>query len=198
MADSRSTAAGAAAPSPLPTATPDRAPAARDAAPPPPARRPTPEALRWQWSRFDALTPADLYAALVLRQRVFILEQACVFVDADGADGRAFHLLGWQADPRGAGRESLVAYLRLVDPGVKFAEPSIGRVVTAPEARGRGHGRTLMREGLAASARQYPGQAVRIAAQQRLEGFYASLGFVTVSAPYTEDGIPHLDMLRAG
>jgi ElaA protein len=198
MADSRSTAAVATSPSPPPTATPDRTPGARDATPPPPARPPTPEALRWQWSRFDAMAPADLYAALVLRQRVFVLEQACVFVDADGADERAFHLLGWQADPRAAGRDSLVAYLRLVDPGVKFAEPSIGRVVTAPEVRGRGHGRTLMREGLAAAARQYPGRAVRIAAQQRLEGFYASLGFVTVSAPYTEDGIPHLDMLRGG
>ena len=158
--------------------------------PPPRVHPPHPGTLRWQWSRFDALAPADLYAALALRQRVFVLEQGCVFVDADGADERAFHLLGRQAAPGSPATAPLIAYLRLVDPGVKFAEPSIGRVITAPEARGRGLGRVLMREGLAAAARRYPGRAVRIAAQQRLEGFYASLGFVIASAPYTENFSP--------
>lgn len=176
--------------------TPDAAPthdiAARGPARPTIAGAP----LRWQWWRFAALAPGDLYAALALRQRVFVVEQQCTFVDADGADEPAFHLLGWQAQADATGRAPLLAYLRLVDPGVKFAEPSIGRVITAPEARGRGFGRALMQEGLAGAARCFPGRDVRIAAQQRLERFYADLGFVTASAPYLEDGIPHVDMLR--
>lgn len=154
--------------------------------------------LCWQWSRFAAFEPGDLYAALALRQRVFVVEQQCNFIDADGADERAFHLLGWQLQADATGRFPLIAYLRLLDPGVKFPEPSIGRVITAPEARGRGLGRALMQEGLAGASRCFPGRDVRIAAQQRLERFYADLGFVTASAPYLEDGIPHVDMLRGG
>jgi len=169
---------------------------APDAAPNGPGRPTFPAPLRWQWSRFGALLPGDLYAALALRQRVFVVEQQCTFVDADGADEQAYHLLGWQPQADATGRIPLIAYLRLVDPGVKFAEPSIGRVITAPDARGRGLGRALMQEGLAGAARCFPGRDVRIAAQQRLERFYADLGFVTASAPYLEDGIPHVDMLR--
>jgi ElaA protein len=59
-------------------------------------------------------------------------------------------------------------------------------------------GRVLMREGLARAARLFPGAPVRIAAQQRLEAFYATLGFRTASAPFDEDGIPHVEMLHAG
>ena len=92
----------------------------------------------------------------------------------------------------------LACYLRLIDPGQKFAEPSIGRVLTTTPYRGTGLGRVLMNEGLARAARAYPGQPIRIAAQQRLEAFYASLGFRTVSAPFQEDGIPHVEMLYPG
>ena len=99
------------------------------------------------------------------------------------------HLLGRDA----AGL--LHAYLRVVDPGVKYAEPSIGRVITAPEVRGSGLGRALMREGLAGCAVRWPGQAVRISAQARLQRFYAELGFAAASDEYLEDGIPHLEML---
>ena len=80
-------------------------------------------------------------------------------------------------------------------PAVKYAEPSIGRVITAPEVRGSGLGRALMREGLAGCAVRWPGQAVRISAQARLQGFYAELGFSVASDEYLEDGIPHLEML---
>ena len=74
---------------------------------------------------------------------------------------------------------------------------SLGRVLTAPEARGGGIGRELMAEGLALAGRLYPGQPVRIGAQQHLEKFYGGFGFRTVSAPYDEDGIMHVEMLRA-
>lgn len=144
--------------------------------------------MNWTWSRFDDLGVHALYDALALRCRVFVLEQG-PYLDPDGIDPHAWHLLG--RDEAGA----LVAYLRAVDPGLKCDEPSIGRVITAPEARGRGAGRELMREGLRRCAQAWPGRAVRISAQAHLQRFYGGLGFETVSEPYLEDDIPHVQML---
>lgn len=144
--------------------------------------------MHWSWQRFDDLGVHALYDILALRCRVFILEQGA-YLDPDGADPQAWHLQG--RDAAGV----LQAYLRGVDPGVKYSEPSIGRVITAPELRRSGLGRELMREGLARCARQWPGQAVRISAQARLNDFYAGFGFVTQGEDYLEDGIPHRQML---
>ncbi len=141
------------------------------------------------------LKSAELYAALAARQQAFAVEQNCAYLDADGLDLHAWHLLGWE---NGRGSPELVAYLRVVDPGRKFAEPSIGRVLAIGALRGTGLGRALMVEGIARCAAAWPGQPIRIAAQQRLEAFYARLGFHPVSAPYDEDGIVHLDMLLPG
>lgn len=146
--------------------------------------------LHWAWSRFDDLGVQWLYDALQLRGRVFVVEQQAIYLDADGADPACWHLLGRD----GAG--VLQAYLRLVDPGVKYAEPSIGRVITAPEVRRSGLGRALMAEGLAGAARWWPGQGIRISAQSRLRRFYTDFGFVAVGDDYLEDGIPHVEMLR--
>jgi len=154
-----------------------------------------PAAPQWQLSRLPELSAADLYAALAARQVVFAVEQQCAYLDADGLDLDAWHLLGWAGD--GPGR-ALACYLRILAPGARYAEPAIGRVLTTPTFRGTGLGRVLMEEGLARAARLFPGAPVRIAAQQRLESFYASLGFRTVSAPFDEDGIPHVEMLRPG
>ena len=145
--------------------------------------------IAWSWRAFAALTPAALYGVMALRQRVFVVEQACVYLDADGLDDRCRHCLG---EVGGV----LVAYARLLPPGLKYAEPSIGRVVTAPEARRRRLGWELMRRALDEAARLYPGQPVRIGAQAYLERFYRGLGFVPVGAPYDEDGIAHVEMLR--
>jgi len=150
---------------------------------------PTP---RWQWSRMGELSVDELYAVLAARQQVFAVEQHCAFLDTDGHDVHAWHLLGWVGT---SGAQKLVAYLRVLDPGHKFAEPSIGRVLTLPPFRGIGLGRVLMGEGMARTAAAWPGRAIRIAAQRRLETFYVSLGFRTASAPYDEDGIDHVDML---
>jgi len=152
-------------------------------------------AVRWQWSRLDGLAPAELYAVLASRQQVFTVEQHCAFQDADGFDFAAWHLLGWTVD---AAAPALAAYLRVLDPGAKYPEASIGRVLTIPSHRGLGLGRTLMLEGLARCEAAWPGAAIRIAAQQRLEKFYASLAFRTIAGPYLEDGIVHVDMVRAG
>jgi len=147
---------------------------------------------RWQWSRLPQLTAAELYAVLAARQQVFAVEQHCAFLDADGHDVYAWHLLGWDDEGEAS---NLAAYLRVLDPGRKFAEPSIGRVLTLSPYRGTGLGRMLMAEGIARTGQFWPGRPVRIAAQRRLEAFYADLGFKTASPPYQEDDIPHIDML---
>lgn len=144
--------------------------------------------MNWTWLRFNDLGVDNLHDALQLRSRVFVLEQG-PYLDVDGHDRQSWHLLG--RDDTG----TLQAYLRVVDPQVKYLEPSIGRVVTAAEVRGTGLGRALMREGLAGCARYWPGHAVRISAQARLQRFYVELGFAAASDEYLEDGIPHLEML---
>ncbi|MEW5740639.1 MAG: GNAT family N-acetyltransferase [Myxococcota bacterium] len=143
----------------------------------------------WEWLPFDALTPRQVHDVLQLRERVFIVEQKCAYLDADGADPKCWHGLGTQGGV-------LVATARLVPPGLKFVEPAIGRVVTAPEVRRSGVGRALMLEALAQVRRLWPGQPVRIGAQRYLERFYSSLGFRPVGDEYDEDGIPHIEMLR--
>lgn len=147
-------------------------------------------AVRWTWSRFAALGVDDLYDALALRCRVFVLEQG-PYQDPDGLDRQSAHLLG--RDAEGA----LVAYLRVVDPGLKFAEPSIGRVITAPEVRGSGLGRLLVAEGVARCVAAFPGQGIRISAQAHLERFYEGFGFRRAGPNYGEDGIAHVEMARA-
>lgn len=140
------------------------------------------------WNTFDRLRPADLYAVLRLRAEVFVVEQRCAYLDLDGLDPMCWHLLATQG-------QHLVGYLRLVPPGVKYAEPSLGRVVTAGAVRRTGVGRLLFAEGVSEAKRQYPGQAIRIGAQRYLESFYGSFGFVSAGSPYEEDGIPHLEMV---
>jgi ElaA protein len=147
----------------------------------------------WQFSPFDALSPADLYEVLAQRQNVFILEQTCLYPDIDGLDPVAHHLLGWRTVD---GKRQLAAYLRVLGPGVKYDEMSLGRVITTQAARGSGAGRALLARGIECAEALYPGHRIRIGAQQYLEAFYQSFGFETVSAPYDEDGIQHIDMLR--
>lgn len=142
-------------------------------------------ALRWHEKTFAELDVAELYAICVLRQRVFVVEQNCSYLDADGVDLVSHHL--W-AEADGV----IQAYLRIAAAGGKYDEVCIGRVVTAPEARGEGLGRELMRRGLAAAG----AVPVRIGAQAHLEKFYAELGFVRSSDVYDEDGIPHIQMIR--
>jgi ElaA protein len=148
----------------------------------------------WRLAPYAELSLDDLYAILQLRQRVFIIEQNCPFLDADGADDRAWHLMGWTIDD--GGRPLLGAYARLFAPGAMYAEASIGRVVTHPDVRRSGMGRELMRRAIDEVARLAPGSAVRIGAQRYLERFYTSFGFVAEPEGYSEAGIPHVEMVR--
>lgn len=146
---------------------------------------------RWDFLAFDQLDVHTLYAVLRLRTEVFVLEQQCLFQDMDDTDQQAMHLLGRD----GAGR--LSGYARCFGPGAKFAEASIGRVITAPHARGSGAGHVLMREAIGRLHNHWGPQPIRIGAQARLRAFYEAHGFAVASAPYDEDGIPHIEMLRA-
>jgi len=155
--------------------------------------------VNWRLAHFDDLSPREVHDIYRARIEVFVLEQNCPFQDVDGADPDCWHLLGRSPSPLGEGRgegSELVAYSRLVPAGVKFAEPSIGRVLTTAAARGTGAGRKLMAESLVHAAKLWPGQAIRIGAQARLEKFYNEFGFAKASDVYIEDGIPHIEMIR--
>ncbi len=146
--------------------------------------------LSFDWLPFDRLSGREVHDVLQLRQRVFVVEQTCPFLDADGVDPKCWHGLG--RDETGL----LVATARLVPPGLKYEEPAIGRVVTAPEVRRTGAGRALMSSAIQQVQRLFPGQPIRLGAQRYLEAFYGSFGFRPVGEPYDEDGIDHIEMLR--
>ena len=147
--------------------------------------------IEWRYLAFDELTVTQLYAVLQLRSEVFVVEQACIFQDMDGADAQAMHLLGTL-------QGSLVAYARCFAAGVKYTEASIGRVVVHAGARGSGIGHALVREALARLQQHWGTQPIRIGAQAHLRNFYTQHGFADTGAPYVEDGIDHLEMLRPG
>jgi ElaA protein len=146
----------------------------------------------WTWQRFDDLSGRDVYDLLALRSQVFVVEQACPFLDTDYCDQPAWHLLGRVVDDSGDAK--LAAYLRAIDAGIKYDEPSIGRVIVAEAWRGQGLGRVLMREGIARARILWPRDDIVIGAQQRLEDFYRSLGFAREGEVYDEDGIDHIRM----
>ncbi|WP_224367599.1 GNAT family N-acetyltransferase [Hyalangium versicolor] len=149
--------------------------------------------LLWQWKRFEELAVDELYRVLALREQVFVVEQKSIYQDADGHDPGAHHLLGTVPE---SPEPLLAAYLRVLPPGLKYAEASFGRVVTAPSMRRYGYGKLLVEKGLAFIEATFPGAPIRIGAQHYLQRFYEGFGFRCVSDVYDEDGIPHIDMLR--
>ncbi len=154
-------------------------------APPPAAALP----LTWRLQRFDQLSVVALHDILQLRSEVFVVEQQCVYLDVDGKDPLSHHLSAWDG-------ETLVACARLVPPGLSYDEASIGRVLTSPRHRASGAGRALVARSIEGCLQVFGSQPIRIGAQQYLQCFYESFGFVACSAPYVEDGILHVDMLR--
>lgn len=146
--------------------------------------------ITWILKKFQELTPDQLYSILQLRNEVFVVEQNCVFQDADDKDQPSCHLMGYM-------NNKLVAYTRLVPPGIAYEEPSIGRVVTSPVVRGTGTGRELMLQSITRTQELFGKQPIRIGAQLYLKKFYESLGFEQVSEIYLEDGIEHIYMIRS-
>ena len=147
-------------------------------------------ALQWSCKPFAALSVAELYQILHWRQSVFVVEQSCAYLDADGLDPECLHLS--LCNPNG----ELLAYARLLPPGLNGAEPAIGRVLVLPQYRRQQLARALMLCALDEIAQRFASMPVRISAQLYLQDFYQRLGFVATGAPYDEDGIPHIDMLR--
>ena len=138
---------------------------------------------------FEDLTAAELYAILQLRNQVFVVEQKCIFQDADDKDQDSFHLMGF-AEKR------LIAYTRIVPPGISYSEASIGRVVTAPSVRGNGTGKALLQQSIRTLYELLGHQPIKMGAQLYLKHFYESFGFRQISDIYDEDGIDHIYMLK--
>lgn len=114
--------------------------------------------MEWILKKFEELTPHELYTIMQLRNEVFVVEQNCVYQDADNKDKFSFHLMGWKED-------ILIAYTRLIPAGTAYAEPSIGRVVTSPSARGTGAGRELMARSIDTIYKLFGKHPIRIGAQ---------------------------------
>jgi len=149
--------------------------------------------MHWLSKPFAGLSNRQVYELLALRCAVFVVEQQCHYQDSDGLDllPETLHLLGYRGG-------QLLAGARLLPPGVSGPEPAIGRVCTAAEIRGTGLGHALLRRAIDAGSQRWPGQPLYLAAQAHLGGYYRRHGFVAVTDPYLEDGIPHIGMRRAG
>ncbi|MFV7768746.1 GNAT family N-acetyltransferase [Shewanella marisflavi] len=147
--------------------------------------------VRWENVAFAELTLERLYELLRLRVDVFVVEQACAYPELDGKDTlpETRHLLGLDAEGQ------IIAYARVLAPGVSYPQASIGRVIVAESARGGGVAKLLMQQAIAIAKQAWPGRGIQIGAQEHLRQFYQDLGFRSVSEVYLEDGIPHLDML---
>lgn len=144
--------------------------------------------LKWHCTFFDDLTPLELYKIIQLRNEVFVIEQNCIFQDADDKDLLCYHLSGWNEN-------TLVAYTRLVPPKLSYPEPSIGRVVTSPKYRRSGAGKILMQRSIEKCYELFGVQPIRIGAQLYLKKFYEGFGFVQSGDMYLEDNIPHIEMI---
>lgn len=139
---------------------------------------------------FDEFTNHELYQMLRLRSEVFVVEQNCPYLDLDNKDQESFHLLYFVND-------ELAGCTRLLPAGLSYAEIAIGRVVIAPRFRGLGLGTKIMEASIAGCQEKFGEGPIRISAQYHLSKFYQSVGFVEQGEPYDEDGIPHIEMLRA-
>lgn len=135
---------------------------------------------------FRELDTTTLYEILKLRSEVFVVEQECPYLDPDGRDRESGTRHLWlERDGR------IRAYLRvLTDEGVE----RIGRVVTAPDARGEGLGGRLIEEALTVIG----SRTSVLDAQAHLSGFYGKFGYRANGEEFLEDGIPHIPMIRAG
>ena len=144
----------------------------------------------WTFKPFDQLSPAEVYDILRLRSEVFVVEQNCVFLDMDNKDQSSIHIMGRQEG-------KLLAYARILPPGLSYRESSIGRIVVSPSARGTGFGRPLLETTIGKLYELHGNIDIKIGAQFYLKNFYTSLGFVQSGEIYIEDGIQHIEMIKS-
>jgi len=145
--------------------------------------------MEWSLKKFHELTIDELYTILQLRSKVFIVEQNCIYNDVDGKDQLAWHLMGTEDG-------HLIAYTRILPPGVIYADPAIGRVVISPSKRSSGLGRDLMNLSIGHCEKLFGNTSITLSAQAYLKKFYESLDFFAIGEEYLDDGIPHIEMTR--
>lgn len=145
--------------------------------------------IQWKIKRFNELSSGELYEVLQLREKVFIVEQNCVYQDIDGKDLKALHLIG-------EFEKKIVAYARMFQAGDYFENASIGRVVIDPDYRDRKWGFEMMRQAISGIETFFNQTKITISAQLYLQRFYEKLGFIKTSDMYLEDDIPHIEMKR--
>ena len=144
--------------------------------------------MKFEFKSFDKLSTDELYNILRLRSEIFVVEQNCVYNDLDGLDKAAVHQF-LKKDGE------IIAYSRLLKPGTRFSEYSIGRVVVKQTERGTGLGIKMMEEAKKYIVNEWSATKIKISAQSYLQRFYESLGFEIITEMYLEDGIPHLRMM---
>lgn len=137
--------------------------------------------------QFNELSLIELYEILKARINVFVVEQKCPYPEIDDKDKEAYHVFI-------KNDQEIVAYLRVLAPGVSYKEASIGRVLTTK--RDKGYGNLIMNEGIKLVNEKYGLITIRIGAQLYAKGFYERFGFYQVSDEYLEDGIAHIEMVR--
>ena len=143
--------------------------------------------IKYIWKPFTDLSLDEIYAMIHLRQKVFIVEQDCPYIDADYTDQDAFHLLAYKGN-------DLIGYLRAFGPGIKYEGSSLGRIAIEINSRGLGIGKEITKEGINFLSKEYPNHEIVISAQHRLEQFYIELGFTARGEVYLEDDIVHIQM----
>lgn len=144
--------------------------------------------MKFKIKKFQDLSVHELYAIMQLRQEIFVVEQTCPYLDADGKDQKSVHVMGFM-------KSKLVAYARIVPPGISYKSPSIGRVVVSGLHRGKKYAYTLMDVCIKETLRRYRSGIITISAQLYLKEFYTRTGFKAVGEVYPEDDIPHIRMV---
>ena len=147
------------------------------------------EKFTWKSKTFGELTTSELYQILKARVDVFVVEQNCPYPEVDGDDPKALHF--WAEDDG-----EIIAYCRIFEPGIKYPESSIGRVLTHQKYRNKSLGKLLMTFAIKTIEGRFKTNTIRISAQDYLLSFYSELGFKATGKSYLEDDIPHSEMLR--
>ena len=145
--------------------------------------------MKFKVKKFEALTVNELYDLLKLRQQIFVVEQNCIYLDADGVDKDCLHLLGFV-------NKKIVGYARIIPARLTYKTPSIGRVVVDEKHRGKGYAHKLMNESIKVAVKKKFAKKITISAQLYLKEFYQSIGFKVSGNVYLDCDLPHLKMIK--
>ena len=146
------------------------------------------QTMNWKLKKYKELNGEEIYKILKSRNKVFVVEQQCIYQDCDGKDENAYHL--YLED-----KNEIIAYLRILEKGISYDEASIGRVLVSENYRGKGISKEMLLRAINFIEQHLNETEIKISAQSYLVNFYRSLGFKEVSNEYLEDNIPHIDML---